>query len=117
MTSKERTIDIWLPLYKTEGVNRTKTMRFYPFVFTSNAPRKGKRIPLNKIKYIEQRDSAQILNLLRKHQREYVSNKPIYWRGILCFTSVYHTLLSYYFLKSQCSLWQTMTFPNTAQSG
>ena len=34
MTSKERTIDIWLPLYKTEGVNRIQTMRFYPCVFT-----------------------------------------------------------------------------------
>lgn len=58
------------PVHKTEGVNRTKTVRFHPFVFTSNAPRKGKRIPLNEIKYNEQRDSAQILNLLRKHQRE-----------------------------------------------
>jgi len=31
-------------------------MRFYPFVFTGDAPRKGMRIPLNKIKYNEQRD-------------------------------------------------------------
>lgn len=57
-------------IHKTEGLDRTKNIRYHPFVFTSNAPRKGKRIPLNKIKYIEQRDSAQILNLLRKHQRE-----------------------------------------------
>ena len=35
---------------------RTKTMLFYPFVFTGNAPRKGKRIPLNEINYNEQRD-------------------------------------------------------------
>ena len=51
--------------HKTEGVNRIQTMRFYPFVFTGNAPRKGTRgvpaeldeaIPLNKIKYNEQRD-------------------------------------------------------------
>ena len=34
MTSKERTIDIWLPLYKTEGVNRTQHMRLHPYVFT-----------------------------------------------------------------------------------
>ena len=31
-------------------------MRFYPFVFTGNDPRKGWRIPLNEIKYNEQRD-------------------------------------------------------------
>ena len=42
--------------HKTEGVNRTQTMRFYPFVFTGKAPRKGSRTPLNKNKYSEQRD-------------------------------------------------------------
>ena len=31
-------------------------MRFYPFVSTGNDPRKGWRIPLNEIKYNEQRD-------------------------------------------------------------
>ena len=31
-------------------------MRFYPSVFTGNDPRKGWRIPLNRIKYNEQRD-------------------------------------------------------------
>ena len=31
-------------------------MRYYSFVFTGDAPRKGKRIPLNIIKYNEQRD-------------------------------------------------------------
>ena len=31
-------------------------MRFHPFVFTGNAPRKGMRIPLNEINYNEQRD-------------------------------------------------------------
>lgn len=31
-------------------------MWFYPFVFTGNDPRKGRRIPLNRIKYNEQRD-------------------------------------------------------------
>ena len=41
---------------KTEGVNRTETMRFYPFVSTGNDPRKGRRIPRNEIKYNEQRD-------------------------------------------------------------
>ncbi len=42
--------------HKTEGVNRNQTMRFHPFVFTGNDPRKGWRIPLNEIKYNEQRD-------------------------------------------------------------
>ena len=43
-------------VYKTEGVKRTPNMWFYPFVFTGNDPRKGRRIPLNRIKYNEQRD-------------------------------------------------------------
>jgi len=51
--------------HKTEGENRTQNVWFHPFVFTSNAPRKGTRgvpaeldeaIPLNKIKYNEHRD-------------------------------------------------------------
>ena len=47
------------PSHKTEGVNRTKTMRFHPFVSTGNDPRKGWRIPLNEIKYNEQRDEEK----------------------------------------------------------
>ena len=51
--------------HKTEGANRTQPMRFHPFVSTSNDPREETRgvpaglveaIPLNKIKYNEQRD-------------------------------------------------------------
>ena len=45
-----------LSAHKTEGVNRTKTMWFPPSFSTGKAPRKGKRIPLNKIKNNEQRD-------------------------------------------------------------
>ena len=44
------------PAHKTYRVNRTKKVRLYPFVFTGNDPRKGWRIPLNEIKYNEQRD-------------------------------------------------------------
>ncbi len=44
-------------VHKTEGVNCFKAKRFYPFVFTGNDPRKGWRIPLNEIKYNEQRDA------------------------------------------------------------
>ncbi len=43
-------------VHKTEGENCFKAKRFYPFVSTGNDPRKGWRIPLNEIKYNEQRD-------------------------------------------------------------
>ena len=43
-------------VHKTEGTNRAQKVRFHPHVSTGNAPRKGKRIPLNKIKNNEQRD-------------------------------------------------------------
>ena len=42
--------------HKTEGVNCPNPMRFHPFTFTGNDPRKGWRIPLDEIKYNEQRD-------------------------------------------------------------
>ena len=42
--------------HKTEGVNRSQTVRFRVLSFTGNAPRKGKRIPLKTNKYNEQRD-------------------------------------------------------------
>ena len=45
--------------HRTEGINRTQTMRFYPFVFTGKDPRKGWRIPLDEIKYNEQRDEEK----------------------------------------------------------
>ena len=43
-------------MQKTEGAKHTRIVRFYPYVSTGNAPRKGRRIPLNKIKNNEQRD-------------------------------------------------------------
>ena len=39
-----------------DSLTSTKTRRIYPFVFIGNDPRKGWRIPLNEIKYNEQRD-------------------------------------------------------------
>ena len=45
--------------HKTEGVNCTNPMRFHPFTFTGNDPRKGWRIPLDEIKYNEQRDEEK----------------------------------------------------------
>lgn len=44
------------PAHKIDGQNRMKIMRFTFFVFTGHDPRKGWRIPLNRIKYNEQRD-------------------------------------------------------------
>ena len=42
--------------HKTEGVNRTKTVRFYPFVFTGEVPCKEVRTPLTSITFSEERD-------------------------------------------------------------
>ena len=42
--------------HKTEGVNRTKTVRFYPFVFTGEVPCKEVRTPMNSITLSEERD-------------------------------------------------------------
>lgn len=58
------------PAHKTEEVNRIQTMRFHPFVFTSNAPRKGKRIPLNEINYNEQRDEETGYGYLPRQARQ-----------------------------------------------
>ena len=55
----EITKRLTISAYKTESVNRTETMRFYPFVSTGNdpPPRKGWRTPLNQIICSEQRDA------------------------------------------------------------
>ena len=47
-------------VHKTEGVNRTQKVRFYPFTFTGNGPRKGWRTPLNQIICSEQRDALRL---------------------------------------------------------
>ena len=44
------------PAHKTEGVNRMKTVRVYPFVFTVEVPCKEVRTPLNSITFNEERD-------------------------------------------------------------
>ena len=55
MTS-EKEQNLKQPAHKTILKTRTKTVFLCPFVFTGNDPRKGWRIPLNEIKYNEQRD-------------------------------------------------------------
>ena len=42
--------------HKIKGVKPHGLNAVYPFCFTGNDPRKGWRIPLNEIKYNEQRD-------------------------------------------------------------
>ena len=59
-----------LSAHKTAPQNRTQTMRFYPFVFTGNDPRKGWRIPLNRIKYNEQRDEETGYGYLPRQARQ-----------------------------------------------
>ncbi len=44
--------------HRTEGVNRTKTVRFHPFVFTGEVPCKEVRTPLNSITFNEERDEG-----------------------------------------------------------
>lgn len=63
--------------HKIKGINRTKTMRFYSFVFTGNDPRKGWRIPLNEIKYNEQRDDGTGFGYL-PHQARQAHHGAIY---------------------------------------
>ena len=58
------------PAHKTEGVNRTKTMRFYRSDSTGNAPRKGKRAPLNQINCSEQRDEETGYGYLPRQARQ-----------------------------------------------
>ncbi len=71
------------PIYKTEGVNRTQTVRFYPFVFTGNDPRKGWRIPLNEIKYNEQRDEETCYGYCDDYQPHAVKRMFDYNSGML----------------------------------
>jgi RHS repeat-associated protein len=56
--------------HKTALPNRTQTRRFYPFVFTRNDPRKGRRIPLNRIKYNEQCDEETGYGYLPRQARQ-----------------------------------------------
>ena len=58
-------------------------MRFYPFVFTGNDPRKGWRIPLNEIKYNEQRDEETCYGYCDDYQPHAVKRMFDYNDGML----------------------------------
>ena len=62
MTNKRKDgiVKLALPSHKTTPQNRTNYVHIYSFVFTGNDPRKGWRIPLNEIKYNEQRDALRL---------------------------------------------------------
>ena len=57
-------------VHKSERRIRTKTVRFYLFVSTGHDPRKGWRIPLNEIKYNEQRDEETGYGYLPRQARQ-----------------------------------------------
>ena len=71
-----------ISVHKTEGVNRTQTVRFYPFVFTGNGPRKGKRIPLNIIRYNEQRNEETGYGYLPRQARQAHHGARYYWQMV-----------------------------------
>ena len=54
--------------HKTEGANRTKTMRFYPFVFTGEVPCKEVRTPLNSITFSEERNEETCYGYCNEYQ-------------------------------------------------
>ena len=70
------------PAHKTEGVNRTKAVWFCPFIFTGNDPRKGWRIPLNEIKYNEQRDEETCYGYCNEYQPHAVKRMFDYKNGL-----------------------------------
>ena len=54
--------------HKTEGVNRTQTVRFYPFVFTGEVPCKEVRTPLNSITFSEERNEETCCGYCNDYQ-------------------------------------------------
>ena len=71
------------PTHKTEGVNRTKTVRVYPFVFTVEVPCKEVRTPLNSITFNEERDMETSYGYCNEYQPHAVKRMFDYKNGIL----------------------------------
>ena len=71
------------PDYKTEGVNRTKTMRVYPFVFTVEVPCKEVRTPMNSITFNEERDEETNYGYCNEYQPHAVKRMFDYKNGML----------------------------------
>ncbi len=58
-------------------------MRFHPFVFTGNAPRKGNRTPLNQINCSEERDAETGYGYLPHQTRQAHHGVRYYWGAVL----------------------------------
>ena len=71
------------PDYKTEGVNRTKTVRVYPFVFTVEVPCKEVRTPLTSITFSEERDVEASYGYCNEYQPHAVKRMFDYKNGML----------------------------------
>ncbi len=71
------------PSHKTEGINRTKTVRFYPFVFTGEVPCKEVRTPLNSITFNEERDEETSFGYCNDYQPHAVKRMFDYKNGML----------------------------------
>ena len=71
------------PSHKTEGINRTKTVRFYPFVFTGEVPCKEVRTPLNSITFNEERDEETSFDYCNDYQPHAVKRMFDYKNGML----------------------------------
>ena len=72
-----------LRLHEVEEVNRTKTVRFYPSVFTGEVPCKEVRTPLNSITFSEERDEETCYGYCDDHQPHAVRRMFNYKNGML----------------------------------
>ncbi len=71
------------PAHKTEGVNRTKIVRVYPFVFTGEVPCKEVRTPLTSITFSEERDEETNYGYCNEYQPHAVKRMFDHKNGML----------------------------------
>jgi len=69
--------------HKTEGVNRTKIVRSYPFVFTGEVPCKEVRTPLNSITFSEERNEETCYGYCNEYQPHVVKRMFDYKNEVL----------------------------------
>ena len=72
-----------IPAHKTEGVNRTKTVRFYPFGFTVEVPCKEVRTPLNSLTFSEERNEETCYGYCNEYQPHAVKRMFDHENGLL----------------------------------
>ena len=71
------------PVYKIEGVNRTKIERVYPFDFTGEVPSKVNRAPMNIIALSEERNEETCYGYCNDYQPHAVKRMFDYKNGLL----------------------------------